>query len=360
MCMIAPFFLIMNIINVNCSKSYNIYIGENFAEFSQLFCQTLCKKKVALLISENVDKRHIESLLDLLSQTTADVYSYTLNDGENFKNTDNLKLITAFLQLNDFSRKDVIINVGGGTVCDCGGFLAGLYKIGIAYINIPTTLLCAVDACIGGKTAIDVNGCKNLWGLFNQPECVFINLQLIKSLPNGVFEQGISEIIKYGIIDARLGDYLTSLKGDLILALKAELQNIIMQCLSVKSEYVHSDEFDFDKRRDLNLGHTFAHAIESLSSFKIDHARAVATGLYYECLLAYKCGEIPQERYNKILSLLNKYFTKPDKIDIEKLIPHMKSDKKNEGGLICFSIPCGESGIKQVFYSEGQIKSLFE
>lgn len=349
----------MDIINVNCSKPYNIYIGENFTEFLEIFSKHLTQKRVALLISENVDNRHISSLFDLLSQTNADVYSYTLNDGENFKNTDNLKLITAFLQLNDFSRKDVIINVGGGTVCDCGGFLAGLYKRGISYINIPTTLLCAVDACIGGKTAIDINGCKNLWGLFYQPECVFVNLELLKCLPNDVFAQGISEIIKYGIINTQLGDYLAALQGDVITALKGDLQNILMQCLSVKSDYVQQDEFDFDKRRDLNLGHTFAHAIESFSSFKIDHAHAVATGLYYECFLAYKSGEISAERYNKIQNLLNKYFAKPDKINIEELIPHMKSDKKNEGGLICFSIPYGENGIKQVFYTEQQIKTLF-
>ena len=249
----------------------------------------------------------------------------------------------------------MILNLGGGTVCDLGGFVASIYKRGILYYNIPTTLLCAVDACIGGKTAVDCNGKKNHWGTFYQPEKVCIIGDIIKSLPNELIDAGKSEIVKYAVIDEDFYEYLSELP---IENFTTELTTIIQKCLRIKGRFVEFDERDRGARHALNAGHTIAHAIEAQSGFSIDHATAVMLGLITETNIAYKSGFIGQNRFERLTKLYRKYFGDYAELsldEIENLIPFMQSDKKNQNGKICFVLPC-EHSVKSVMIDD--IKSI--
>ncbi len=246
----------------------------------------------------------------------------------------------------------MIINVGGGTVSDLGGFLAAIYKRGLKYINVPTTLLSAADACLGGKTAVDADGVKNVWGLVYQPFAVVIDTLILKTLPDEIFAQGLSEIVKYGIIDQKFGDFLLALNG--VSGIRDNLEQVIFKCLSIKAEFVEKDEFDTAERRALNLGHTYAHGLESKSNYTVSHGDAVAAGLLAESRLALDKGYISQERFNTILRLLSVYFKNVREDGLAELIPFMRGDKKNENDKICFSLPYG-GGIKQVYFTENEL-----
>ena len=340
---------------VNCSSRYKTVIGDGvlkkIAEFMPETAENT-KTKVCLIISDALSAVLQNEIICALNNALYDVFSFVLPDGERLKTVENLKIVSEFLNLNGFTKKDVIINVGGGTVSDFGGFLAAIYKSGLKYINVPTTLLSAVDAGIGGKTAVDVDGIKNVWGLVYQPFAVVVDTLILNTLPDEIFEQGISEIVKYGIIDQIFGDYLLSLNG--VAGIKDNLENVIYKCLDIKAGFVETDEFDRAERRTLNLGHTYAHGLESKSNYAVTHGEAVAAGLLAESRLSLYKGYISEERFNNILRLIGVYFKNVREDSIEELIPFMRSDKKNENDKICFSLPYG-NGIKQVYFTEKEL-----
>ena len=251
----------------------------------------------------------------------------------------------------------MLINLGGGTLCDLGAFVASLYMRGIKYVNVPTTLLCAVDACVGGKTAIDVNGGKNLLGTFYQPHKIFVDVNLLNDLPDAIFNDGISEIVKYAIIDDDFGNYLKNL-GNLN-AIRQNLNEIITKCLNIKSRIVAEDELDYSKRRVLNAGHTVAHALECLSNFTLSHAKAVALGLKIESDLSLKLGLITSERHQFICWLL-KTFTSETQFsyNVSELISAMQKDKKNFDNKIAFILASKHSVTEYSLTSDQLINLL--
>ncbi len=340
---------------VNCSSSYKAVIGDGaikkIAEFMPETAEN-AKTKVCLIISDALSAVLQSEITFALNNGSYDVFSFVLPDGERLKTVENLKIVTEFLNLNGFTKKDVIINVGGGTVSDFGGFLAAIYKRGLKYINVPTTLLSAVDACLGGKTAVDVDGVKNVWGLVYQPFAVVIDTLILKALPDEIFAQGLSEIVKYGIIDQKFGDFLITLNG--VTGIKDNFEQVIFKCLSIKAGFVEKDEFDKAERRALNLGHTYAHGLESKSNYAVTHGEAVAAGLLAESRLSLDKGYISEERFNTILRLLSVYFKSVREDSLVELIPFMRSDKKNENDRICFSLPYGNV-IKQVYFTEKEL-----
>ena len=340
-------------INITENKHTAVMFVDKISQTGET-CAELSGKKVAVLAPESQSK-NAAALINALKNGGAAAYLYKLPDGEECKTIENALKVSVFLDENLFGRSDMILNLGGGTVCDLGGFVASIYKRGILYYNIPTTLLCAVDACIGGKTAVDCNGKKNHWGTFYQPEKVCIIGDIIKSLPNELIDAGKSEIVKYAVIDEDFYEYLSELP---IENFTTELTTIIQKCLRIKGRFVELDERDRSVRQALYAGHTIAHAIEAQSGFSIDHATAVMLGLITETNIAYKSGFIGQNRFERLTKLYRKYFGDYAELsldEIENLVPFMQSDKKNQNGKICFVLPC-EHSVESVMIDD--VKSI--
>ena len=183
-------------------------------------------------------------------------------EGENVKTAENLLALCKLLCDNEFTRGDALIAVGGGAVSDLVGFAASLYKRGIKYLNCPTTLLSAIDASVGGKTAVDFGGGKNVLGEFYAPAAVYVSLSAVKSLPEKDIRSGKGEVAKYALLSAKISE--AEVAGEIT-------EELIYKCLLVKKKYVEKDEYDLKDRKILNLGHTAGHAIEAESGFTLSH-----------------------------------------------------------------------------------------
>ena len=348
----------MRKLSYKCSSDCDVYVCEGALEKS-LFNELLQgANRVAIFYSNRVCSEFIGQIKSLLKSFNQDVFECEITDGENAKTLENATKLANFLHSNSFNRNDLILNVGGGTVCDLGAFVASIYKRGISYVNVPTTLLCAVDACIGGKTAIDVNGIKNLLGTIKQPKSVLIYTSIINDLPQEIFNGGISEIVKYGVIKPEFGEFLIAY-GDLN-AIKQNIVEIIYRCLAIKAEFVTADEFDYGVRRQLNAGHTTAHAIEYASEFELNHAQAVALGLVAEARLARLLNLISNERYARLKTLFE-LLPKSEKyaLNLNKVIHAMQSDKKNVSDKITFILP-SETGVTEFYLRQNELVNLLE
>ncbi len=259
--------------------------------------------------------------------------------GEENKNID--FCIGIWKTLLDFEadRKCLMINLGGGVITDMGGFVASTYKRGIDFVNIPTTLLSQVDASVGGKTGIDIDNVKNMVGTFALPQAVFIENAFLKTLPKRELLSGFAEMIKHGLIaDA---DYYYELK-------KADYTQIgaglIYHSVKIKNDIVIADPFERGLRKILNFGHTIGHAVEGYALLNdkkpLTHGESIAIGMITEAYLSAKyCNlgeDVLAEISTYILSLYPKYHIKAK--SFKALLKLMQSDKKNEGGLIMFSL----------------------
>ncbi|MBR3864405.1 MAG: 3-dehydroquinate synthase [Clostridia bacterium] len=313
-------------------------------------------KKVVFVASPTV-KTYVKAIQSKFVENNISCYTFYLNDGENNKNLENALKLTDFLCENSISRNDVLINVGGGTVCDLGAFVASVYMRGIKFINIPTTLLCACDASIGGKTAIDISGIKNFWGTFYQPFAVVIDCEFLNGLSSELVSDGLSEIVKYAIIDQNFYEKLLNFKT--LKDIKSNLAEILYDCLTIKSKFVKLDEYDQNERKILNLGHTVAHAVESSSNYQINHAKAVAFGLIVESKIASELSLISNSRLDSILSLINNFLSVNIKISVNDLLPYMLKDKKNSNNMITFSLP-SEIGVKVTQLSLDKTKEIMQ
>ena len=224
---------------------------------------------------------------------------------------------------------DMIVALGGGVVGDLAGFAAASYLRGIRFIQVPTTLLAAVDSSVGGKTAIDLPAGKNLAGAFCQPSLVLCDTDTLNSLPIDIFRDGCAEVIKYGVLyDPKLFAHLEE-KG-----LSFDREAVITRCVELKRDVVMEDEFDTGARMKLNLGHTVGHGVEAKSHFAISHGKAVAIGMAIVSR-ASACADTP-----RILALLEQ-FGLPARTDYsaDDLFTYTLSDKKRSGGTVNLIIP---------------------
>lgn len=254
-------------------------------------------------------------------------------DGENAKTKDCLfKIIDGILKAEDKGRKIFLVCLGGGTVGDVGGFAASIYKRGIPYVQIPTTLLSQIDASIGGKTAIDLREAKNILGSFYQPKAVFIDPVFLRTLAKKELKEGLAEAIKYGIIKDKSLFYFLKNNYQKVLSLQPfAMLKVIETCVKIKAKIVEEDELEKKGIRTiLNLGHTFAHAIEAAAKYKkISHGAAVSVGMLYAAYLSYSLGICDCQEINEIKDILSKLMlpTKTN-IDYREIYKTMKYDKK--------------------------------
>ena len=265
----------MNRIRISASSEYDVCIGSGLLRQLGAMAASTCKVGKAAIISDsNVWPLYGKSAADSLRAAGFEVVYFVFPFGEKNKNGATYLSLLNFLAENQLTRSDCIIALGGGVVGDLAGFAAATYLRGVDYIQVPTTLLAAVDSSVGGKTAIDLPAGKNLVGCFYQPKLVVCDVDTLNTLPAPIFRDGCAEVIKYGVLfDPALFVHLEHA------GLAFDRQKVISRCVELKAQVVAADELDIGQRMLLNLGHTVGHAIEGVSNFSVSHGQAVAMGM---------------------------------------------------------------------------------
>ena len=320
----------MTTVTISASKPYAVKIGSGILSTLAEEIHALGKAEQVLIVSDsNVFPLYGNCCVRQLEEAGFTVSSFVFSAGEQNKNADTYLSLLSALASNHLTRTDCIVALGGGVVGDLAGFAAATYLRGIRYIQIPTTVLAAVDSSVGGKTAIDLPEGKNLAGAFYQPSLVLCDTDTWNTLPRDVFLDGCAEIIKYGILyDPALFASLEETGPDF------DRETVITRCVQWKNTAVAEDEFDTGARRKLNLGHTIGHCIEKQSGYSVSHGKAVAIGM----AMAARACDCPDR--NRILAILKQYDL-PDTTDYSarELYVHALSDKKRTGGTVNLILP---------------------
>jgi len=355
-------------LHVNLGKnSYDIYMKEGvLAETPELIRSIFKGKQVVILSDDNVYPLYGTALQESIQLGGFECHSIVLPHGESSKNIDGLPAIYGRLAALKISRSDLIIALGGGVIGDLAGFVASTYLRGIAFVQIPTSLLAQVDSSVGGKVAVDLKEGKNLVGSFYQPQLVLIDPLVLRTLPERYISDGMAEVIKYGCIkDSHLFDMLSvcnsfldlrdTLLSDLIDQMRASshpydidvcldhfksqkqpkvLDYVLYRCVDIKRLIVEQDQYDMGERMLLNFGHTIGHALEQLYQYEREsHGEAVAIGMYQLTQLAEDKGLTKRGTAEQILNLITRYQL-PSKAQVatQDLLEAMSVDKKNLGG----------------------------
>ncbi len=331
-------------------EPYPLYMGKDLiVKLDSLLSSYIKNRFVFMLTDENVFNHYGKTIIDVLKNNGAKFDHFIIPSGEESKSIDNYRKIIDKLTDEKYNRNSVLIAVGGGVIGDLGGFVASTYMRGIDMIHIPTTLLAQVDSSIGGKTGINYEGFKNLLGTFYHPKAVVVDTNTLNTLPNREFIAAFGEVIKYGM----LGDYnlLVDLDKNYVKYLNRaiDLDKIILKCIKMKEQIVIKDEMDFGLRQTLNLGHTFAHGIESSTSFnKFFHGEAVALGLLLAANLSLYLKLITVDYYKFIKNIIYKYYSNLFEYEFnsEEILKSMVMDKKNKDNYITFILPTDKEQVK--------------
>lgn len=320
------------------NHEYPIYIGENLLSDASLLNRHVESQQVLIVTNETIAPLYLNTVQQAFASVQCNVL--VLADGEDYKNQQSLLSIYDALACHHHGRDTTLIGLGGGVVGDMTGFAAATWQRGVKYIQLPTTLLAQVDASIGGKTAINHGQAKNMIGSFYQPHAVIMDLNTLTTLPEREFRAGLAEVIKYGVLVG--GEFLQRLDEilakDLTPASTHVLAELIAQCCRIKAEIVQEDERENGRRVLLNLGHTFAHALESCTHYqRWLHGEAVAIGLYCAALLSYQLGISPKSVVIALDQLLETAYLPrriPQDIDLTALHALMFNDKKIKNKLL--------------------------
>ena len=340
----------------------NVIICKNLQSELQNFLQSVKYDKLFVLTDSNTLELCLPMLKEVPQLQGAPVI--TVEAGDTNKNIEQVTAIWMRLCNEGASRNSLLLNVGGGMITDMGGFVAATFKRGIHSVNVPTTLMASVDAAVGGKTGINFNGLKNEIGSFYPPLCVLIDSSFLKTLDRDNLLSGYAEMVKHALI-SNMETYHAILSFDLDRVDYTLLNQMVAQSVAVKERIVEEDPKEMGIRKALNLGHTVGHAYESLSFRKgrpVLHGHAVAAGLVSELYLSYKKCGFPMENLSQVVYYLKKYyppfFFNCD--DYEALYELMTNNKKNEGGIINFTLlsQVGEVQINQSVTKEKVLESF--
>lgn len=320
----------MKTVTVAASKTYTVHIGSNLLSSIGEKAKQLGKARKICIVSESrVFPLYGKTVQDSLEEAGFAVVSFVFPAGEESKNSQVYLELLNFLAEHKLSRTDMIVALGGGVVGDLAGFAAATFLRGIRFIQVPTTLLAAVDSSVGGKTAIDLPAGKNLVGAFCQPSLVLCDTDTLNTLPEEVFRDGCAEVIKYGILyDPKLFSHLES-QG-----LAFHREDVIARCVELKRDVVMEDEFDTGARMKLNLGHTIGHGVEARSNFALSHGKSVAIGT---AIVARASGCPDTDR---ILAILRQFgLPTATTYPAEEIYQFTLSDKKRSGGTVNLILP---------------------
>ncbi|MCF0228729.1 MAG: 3-dehydroquinate synthase [Parasporobacterium sp.] len=326
----------MKTIHVDASVSYDVLIGEGLLSEAGSRVSSLGNIKHAVIVSDdNVFPLYGNILKESMSAEGIAVDEFIFPHGENSKSIEVYQELLEFLCSISMTRSDVLVALGGGVTGDLTGFAAATYQRGIRFIQVPTTLLAAVDSSVGGKTAVNLRGGKNQVGCFYQPSLVLCDIRTLDTLPEEEFRCGCGEVIKYGMIgDA--GFFQRLAETDV----RTWITDAIAACVAMKRDVVMRDEFDTGDRMLLNFGHTFAHGVEKLSDFKVPHGMAVAMGMAAITQAAEKLGACEPGTSDRLEEVLKKYGL-PLEIEYSgaDIAAAAKVDKKSTGSTIRLIIP---------------------
>ncbi len=320
------------ILTVNLNSPYQIIIERG--ALGKVSNYLDLNHQVLILTDDGIPHSYIE----FVEKACPNHFLYTIKQGEASKSMANFSAILTFMADHHFTRKDCLIALGGGVVGDLGGFVASTYMRGITFYNIPTTLLAQVDSSIGGKTAIDFAGYKNLVGSFYQPKKVIIDPNVLDTLDERMLHAGLVEALKMAVtFDLDLFNLINDANN-----LKDHLEEIITKALTIKKMVVEQDVKEEHLRQVLNFGHTFGHAFESYYQGKYYHGECVANGMLYM---------VTPDVREKLLEVLKKYqLPFMEKFDLDKIMEYFYHDKKADGNFIniVFVNEIGSFEIKKV------------
>ena len=344
------------------NNPYEIFYGSGcFKEINKLIKSENLPANVFAVIDNNFYAKWKTSIHKNFDKKFAKFNCIIINASEKNKSFDTLQKILKKLIENNYSRDTLLISIGGGIVGDIAGFAASVFSRGVPYIQVPTTLLAAVDSSIGGKTGINFEHTKNIVGSIYQPEFVLIDTVFLKTLPGKEILCGIGEIIKYAYLTNEKF-YTFVLKNiDKIFSLnKKVIEEVLDECAGFKASVVEADEKELGVRKLLNLGHTFAHGIEVEQNYKIKHGEAVIIGLASALFLSNRTGLLKDERFKRYSLLIDKF---KDQIKISSYNKHkifgiMRRDKKNQNNKIRFVLLSKAGEI--VLDYEADSKLVFE
>jgi len=326
----------MRTVQVKASRNYDVLIGSSLLDTLGSHAAAMKKVKKVCIVSEtNVWPLYGEAAKKSLEDSGLDVTEFVFPAGEASKNGQTFLELLNHLAMSQLTRTDLIVALGGGVVGDLAGFAAASFLRGISFIQVPTTLLAAVDSSVGGKTAIDLPAGKNLAGAFYQPSLVLCDIDTLNTLSPEVFRDGCAEVIKYGVLyDTDLFAHLAD-KGLLF-----DREAVITRCVELKRDVVAEDEFDTGARMRLNLGHTVGHGIEAQSHFEISHGTAVGMGMAIVSRAGCAYGICEEATRDAVLEVLEK-FGLPCSCDYSaaSLYKSALSDKKRSGGTVNLIIP---------------------
>lgn len=351
-------------VNINeKNKFYPIIINNNNIEtLTNSILEQVGTKNYIVIYSEKVHKLY-SKILDFPKSKT-----YILKDGEKEKNFKNYEKILNFALKKKLNRQDYIIAIGGGVVGDIAGFVASTYMRGINFIQVPTTLLACTDSSVGGKVAINSKFGKNLIGAFYQPKAVFINVNFLKTLDKKQFKSGLGEVLKYGFIeqscnhneDLNLIHFLNENHKKIISKDILTLMELIKICVKLKISVVEQDEKENRLRKILNYGHTYGHAIETITKYKkYTHGECVVAGIYFTLNFATKLNLIDKEYKFLCEDLLKNFeFKRLPQYNKSKILEIMQTDKKATDDHITFLLPTKFATVEEFNFTLEELQEL--
>ena len=326
----------MRSVRVEASRCYEVLIGRGLTDEAGERIRCVSRAETAVIVAGD----HVWPLYGARVQRSLEaagfrVLHYLLPHGEQYKTLETYGGLVNFLCDHRLTRSDVLVALGGGVTGDLTGFAAATYQRGCGFVQLPTTLLAAVDSSVGGKTAVDLPGGKNQAGAFYQPSLVLCDPDTLATLPEEEFRCGCAEVIKYGM----LGDaaFFAALEERPV---REQLEDVIERCVSMKRDIVHEDEFDTGLRRLLNLGHSFGHAVEACSGYTLLHGQAVAVGMAMIARAAVEKGYCEAETLDRLLTVLEKYeLPTTCNYSVGELSAALLADKKMTGSTMHLVVP---------------------
>ena len=346
----------MKSIRVEASTPYEVVIGSGVSQKIGEYLSALGKKgKVMIVTDSHVAPLYAEGVADELVFHGFEPSIYTFDAGEESKNLKVYGEILSFLAEEGFSRSDTVLALGGGVTGDMAGFVAATFMRGVTFVNMPTTLLAAIDSSVGGKTAVDLPQGKNLVGAFYQPALVLFDTDFVKTLPYDEIRNGLGEGVKYAVLEGgRIFEIMSQgLTSD-------NLEEFISLSVDTKRRIVEEDEKESGTRKFLNLGHTVAHAVETLTEFVVPHGVAVAYGVRVMARLAKSKGELSEEEFFAIEEMLRTNDLSLELNPVEELIPFFTADKKRAGDTLTLVTISGIGDCRLTEIDIADAKAYFE
>ena len=339
------------------TKAYDVIISDGLLDQAGKISKSVIKPCKAMIFTDNnVVSLYADRVEKSLTDEGFKVFRFVYESGEDRKNLQTVEAALNCLTENEFTRADLIVELGGGISGDLAGFTASIYLRGIDFIQIPTTLLAMVDSSVGGKTGCNLAGGKNLAGAFYQPRCVICDPAVLETLPAEQFACGVAEAVKIGILGStRLFDFF---RGGLS---KENLPAVIEECVTIKAKIVQEDEKESGIRKVLNLGHTVGHAVEKISGYTIPHGYAVAIGMAVIARACTKEGICSSQTAQDIVTVLkDNGLPTETSFSSEDIYSVAVLDKKRKNDVITLVLPqkIGSCLLKE--YDVKAVKSFFE